>query len=168
MLVCTQFPSHDPLEKNMNNKVNMTLNNGIFIISKPEGNKYLVRYKCGCEKLCTYQHVKLLVHGLCNNCLVRTSPTLRHGHAKRSTEKRGRYTKTYKIWLAMRRRCEDPKNGSYCRYGGVGIKVCERWGLFDNFLEDMGEHPGGDYQIDRIDNEGDYQLSNCRWVPPRS
>lgn len=73
-------------------------------------------------------------------------------------------TPTYVSWRAMRSRCRTLSNASYPSYGGRGIKVCERWEIFENFLADMGERPSLDHSIDRINPDGDYEPANCRWL----
>ena len=74
------------------------------------------------------------------------------------------YTKTYKTWDAMIRRCSNSNAWNYKYYGGKGIKVCGRWlESFENFYEDMGERPNNK-TIDRINNDGNYESNNCRWA----
>ena len=74
------------------------------------------------------------------------------------------YSKVYRTWIAMLSRCRNPNDNNYINYGGRGITVCERWCRFENFYEDMGDHPFYEAQIDRIDNEQGYFKENCRWL----
>jgi hypothetical protein len=73
----------------------------------------------------------------------------------------------YISWIAMRRRCDHKKNINYDRYGGRGIKVCERWSSYENFLSDMGRKPSNSHSIDRIDVNGDYEPCNVKWSTPK-
>ena len=77
-------------------------------------------------------------------------------------------TRLHKIWCSMHERCERPKHTHYKDYGGRGIKVCDEWGEYLPFAE-WARANGYSEQLtlDRIDNDGDYEPNNCRWVTVR-
>jgi len=116
--------------------------------------KWVCRCDCGNTKIICSQSLRIGTESCGCKRVQKTKERAKHNRCN---------TQTYRSWKGMIQRCTNPNNHKYQRYGGRGIKVCDEWKTFVGFLKDMGDCPEG-YQIDRINNDGNYNKDNCRWA----
>lgn len=120
-------------------------------------SRFLCKCSCGNEKTVRMDHLKrgIVLSCGCYQSEKQSQATRTHGMSK---------TRIYRIWKDMRRRCDSPCVSEYPLYGGRGISVCEEWQKFELFYEwAMASGYRDDLSIDRKNNDGNYEPTNCKW-----
>ncbi len=127
--------------------------------TKTQARKWRVRCDCGAEAVVYGGSLRRGMTVSCGANQHRKGVNRTHGQSR---------TPLYNIWCGMKQRCSDPRAENWQHYGARGIKVCARWNnSFEAFLEDMGAGYASGLSIERRDVDGDYELSNCTWIPRR-
>lgn len=130
--------------------------------TKNRATRYLCRCDCGTERLVFASNLQ---RGLTKSCGCLNLEVLSVRSTTHGQSRTGKRTKAYSTWTSMKTRCSNPNNRDYPNYGGRGIRVCPQWeSSFEAFLSDIGEPPGPEYSLDRIDPEGNYEPGNVRWA----
>lgn len=145
-----------PMNSNVKNMLGLRFGKLLVIERGPGIDKFrsalwICKCDCGMVKTISSRLLNMKRHVKSCGCLVT---------ARRSVSSE----RVREIWRLMHRRCYQRNHLSYKKYGALSIKVCDRWRVFSNFFEDMGEPPTEQHTLDRIDGARDYEPDNCRWA----
>lgn len=141
---------------------------GRLVLLQPERRKthwyWLCKCDCGSVKAAREDHLRSRKTQSCGcgkmESLERCwKARVVHGDCSRKGKAR-----EFQVWVNMRRRCTDPLDAGFERYGGRGIRICTRWSSYANFIADMGRMPTPKHTIERKNNDGNYEPSNCVWA----
>lgn len=139
----------------------LTINNIYFMKQKNRSRSFC---DCTCDcgvKVGVWFYLLKIGHTRSCGCYKKNNPS----NFKHGLSKKGQWVDGYAIYNNMIQRCYNKNCKRYKDYGGRGISVCDSWREgFINFYNDMGKRPSSNYSLDRIDVDGNYEPSNCRWA----
>lgn len=125
------------------------------------GTKLYWKAQCVCGSIKAYETSKLR-SGWTRSCGCKKGEMC--VSSRGNLKPKEKHPAEYLAWKTMRQRCNNPNKEHYDRYGGRGIKICERWDDFWKFLEDVGPRPSKTHSLHRVDNDGNYEPGNVMWA----
>ena len=159
----------EPVSSLVGRKINrLTLTH--VIEKRDSHNELLAEFYCECGRSKTAR-LSNVFNGNVTSCgCKRAENAFKNGVVIHGYSRVNARTPDYLCWDAMKSRCINSRSANYVNYGARGISVCDRWlGSFGflNFISDMGSRPSPRHSLDRINNDGNYEPSNCRWATTR-